>query len=261
MLTACQQAKNTSSSTIKVKGSESMHTVFLELKKHFEKKNPAIQILLEGGGSRTGLTAIKEHQADIGLSSFDFNLQKEFGNSSKIREQVIAYDGIVLITHENNPIDSLTDDQIEGIFEGRVQDWSELGGTSGTILPIFRDENSGTQKFFTEHYNIQKLSPGAISLEENKDIVNKVNANINAIGFIGFAYFAHGVHEIKLAADSFRFSEPTKSNLLNDTYPLKRGLRIYYNEQMNDATKAFIVYLNTEEAKSVIESYGLIGAQ
>lgn len=257
-LSACQQINNSTSSTIKMKGSESMHAVFQELKESFEKSNPDIQIILEGGGSRTGLNAIREQSADIGLSSFEFDLKKELGSTSKVKEQVIAFDGVVLITNENNPLDSLTDEQVEKIYEGQINDWSELGGNPGSILPIVRDENSGTQKFFTEHYAINGLSNSAITLDENKDIVNKVHSNVNAIGFIGFAYFAHGVHEIKLAADSFKFRSPTKSNLLNNTYPLKRGLRIYYNDQLSDSTKAFLVFLNSDEAKSIIESFGLI---
>ncbi len=258
ILFACQPSKDSSSATIKMKGSESMHAVFQELKENFEKSNPGIHILLEGGGSRTGLNAIREQSADIGLSSFEFDLEKELGSTSRVKEQLIAYDGVVLITNENNPLDSLTDEQVEKIYEGQINDWSEIGGNPGSILPIVRDENSGTQKFFTEHYAINSLSNSAVTLDENKDIVNKVHSNVNAIGFIGFAYFAHGVHEIKLAADSFKFRSPTKSNLINNTYPLKRGLRIYYNDQLSDSTKAFLVYLNSEEAKSIIESFGLI---
>lgn len=257
--TACNDPQS-EVSQIRLKGSESMHAVFQQLKADFEKSNPEIQIILEGGGSRTGLDAIREQSADIGLSSFEFDLNKELGATSKVKEQVVAYDGIVIITNENNPLDSLTNEQVEKIYEGQISNWSELGGKSGTILPIVRDGNSGTQKFFTEHYKINGLSNTAITIDENKDIVNKVHSNVNAIGFIGFAYFSLGVHEIKLAADSFKFRAPTKSNLLNNSYPLKRGLRIYYNDQMSDSTKAFLVYLNSDNAKSIIESFGLIKA-
>ncbi len=249
---------NSELSEVRLKGSESMHAVFTDLKKNFEKRYANIHILLEGGGSKTGLKAIKEHTADIGLSSFAFDLSEELGTDHSVTEQVIAYDGIVLITNELNPIDSLTNAQIEDIYEGQVVDWSEMGGKPGTIVPIIRDQNSGTQKFFTSHFAIESVSGSAVVLEENKDIVRQVHSNVNAIGFIGFAYFANGVHEIKLASDNFRFRAPTKSNLLNNSYPLKRGLRIYYKGVVDVATQTFLDYMKTPEAKLIIESYGLI---
>ncbi len=236
-----------------------MHSVFMDLKENFEKSQPHIQLEIEGGGSRTGLEAIKENQADIGLSSFAFDLERELGTNHGILEKTVAFDGIVLITNEHNPLDSLTDDQIERIYEGSIYDWGQLGGNPGNIIPITRDENSGTQRFFTDHFAIEKLSSTAVVSDENKDILNRVQGNINAIGFIGFAYFTQGVHELKLATeDSNGYRSPTKRNLQNNSYPLKRGLRVYYRNSNNEAVNQFIHYLETTEAQTIIESYGLI---
>ena len=258
ILFSCQQS-NTDTYQIKLKGSESMHAVFMDLKKDFEKKHKNIELTLEGGGSRTGLEAIKNHQADIGLSSFEFDLTKELGNNHSVKEKVIGYDGIVLIANENNPLDSLTDDQIHSIYQGSIFDWSQLGGNSGSIVPIIRDENSGTQRFFIDHFNIVSMTRSAVVSAENKEILSKVQGDINAIGFIGFAYFTQGVHDLRLATeDSNGYRSPTKRNLLNNSYPLKRGLRIYYEATQSSAVNTFIKYLDSKEAKAIIESYGLI---
>ena len=64
-----------------------MHAVFLDLKKDFEKTHANIHVTIEGGGSRTGLDAIKDHQADIGLSSFEFNLDRELGANHSVKEK------------------------------------------------------------------------------------------------------------------------------------------------------------------------------
>ncbi len=236
-----------------------MHGVFLDLKKDFEKTHANIHVTIEGGGSRTGLDAIKDHQADIGLSSFEFNLDRELGANHSVKEKVVAYDGIVLIANENNPLDSLTDDQVHSIYQGEVFDWNQLGGKPGTIVPIIRDENSGTQRFFTSHFNIESITRSAVVSAENKEILSKVQGDVNAIGFIGFAYFSQGVHDLRLATeDSNGYRSPTKRNLLNNSYPLKRGLRVYYTLENDDAVKSFINYLDSKSAKAIIESYGLI---
>jgi len=246
--------------SLKMKGSESMYETFLELKNDFEKNQDTVSLTIEGGGSRTGLMAIRDNEADIGLSSFPFDLAKTIGDIHEVKEKVVAYDAIVVITNQSNPLKTLTDEQMHAIYSGKVQNWMEIGGNEGHILPIIRDENSGTQKFFTEHFNIEKVTPSASTADHNADIVSKVSGNSNSIGFIGFAYFTESVNNIKLASDSTQrlFEEPTFRTIENGKYPLKRGLRIYYKDQTNPAVSGFIKYLESDRAKSIIESFGLI---
>ncbi|VXD16235.1 Phosphate ABC transporter substrate-binding protein (PhoT family) (modular protein) [Marinoscillum sp. 108] len=248
---------------LRIKGSESMYETFLELKNDFEKRQDSIIISLEGGGSRTGLMAIKNHEAEIGLSSFPFDLEKTLGSDHHVSEAVVAYDAIVVITNQNNPIDSLSDESLQKIYSGTVYDWNQLGGRPGLILPIIRDENSGTQQFFVEHFGVKQLAPTAKVAHDNAEIVAKVSSNPNGIGFIGFAYFTESVHNMKLPSDSTQtqFEAPTHRNLENGKYPLKRGLRIYYRDTNNPAISGFLQYLKSKHAEGVIESFGLIPVQ
>jgi phosphate transport system substrate-binding protein len=58
--------------------------------------------------------------------------------------------------------------------------------------------------------------------------------------------------------ENLAFVPPTHRNLENNKYPLKRGLRIYYQNTNNQGIKSFLKYLSTDEAHMIIESYGLI---
>lgn len=242
-----------------------MYETFLELKTDFEKYQDSVKVSLEGGGSRTGLMAIQSHEADMGLSSFPFDLDETLGGAHGISEKVVAYDAIVLITNQHNPITALSDEQIQGIFSGKIYDWEQLGGPKGLITPIIRDENSGTQRFFEDHFQVKALAKTAEVEAHNADIVAKVSGNNAGIGFIGFAYFTESVHNLLLhAIDSTpdgTYVAPTHRNLENGTYPLKRGLRVYFREGQDPAVDAFLAYLNTERARMIIESYGLIAAK
>ena len=146
---------------LKIKGSESMHETFLALKSDFEKMQDSISVELEGGGRRTGMIGEKEGNADIGLSSYAFELDSILGVNHGIEARVVAFDGIVLISNEQNPIEQLTREQIAGIFNGAFSDWAELGGSAGEIVPVIRDENSGTQRFFTNYFGIEELGGNA----------------------------------------------------------------------------------------------------
>ncbi|WP_370087941.1 PstS family phosphate ABC transporter substrate-binding protein [Ekhidna sp.] len=246
-----------------LKGSESMHEAFSSLVGDFKKLQDTLDVRIEGGGSRTGLMAIKDQTADIGLSSFPFNLDSILGNDHGINQRIVAYDGIVLINHIDNPIGQLSDSQITNIYSGLVTDWSEIGGEPGAILPVVRDSNSGTQRFFTEHFKIFEVAPTAVVARENHEIVDSVISNKNSIGFIGYAYYTAMVKNIALPAatdrsDTIRFVEPEPRYINNGDYPLKRSLRIYFNEKYDARVMAFLQYLDTDRAKEIIESHGLI---
>ena len=248
---------------LRLKGSESMHEVFSELASDFERTQDTLKVELEGGGSKTGLIAIKQRKADIGLSSFPFDLDSILGENHTVIQRVVANDAIVVINHHENPITQLTNRQVSNIYSGIVKDWSEIGGYPGKILPVVRDYNSGTQKFFTEHFKIFEVAPTAVIAAENHEIVDSVVSNKNGIGFIGYAYFTDMVKNVSLpittnSEDSNEFVAPEPQFLANGTYPLKRALRIYYNSAYDKRVMAFLKYLDSDRAHMIIESYGLI---
>ncbi|PIB34329.1 hypothetical protein BFP72_02275 [Reichenbachiella sp. 5M10] len=246
---------------IYIKGSESMHETFNALKEDFEKTQNTWSIEIQGGGSRTGLMAIKDNQVDIGMSSYGFNLDSILGENHGVEERVVAYDGIVLINNDENPIGQLTNDQIGKIYRGEIVDWSEVGGDPGKIMPIIRNQNSGTQKYFSEFFGLDSLSKDAVVAAENNEIVTKVYEDKRGIGFIGFAYVTLNVKELQLPSvkktDTF-FISPSFKTIRMGEYPLRRGLRIYYREQQDQKVEAFLGYLASERAHNIIERNGLI---
>ena len=240
-----------------------MHEVFSELAADFQKLQDTLSVELEGGGSRTGLMAIQGKSADIGLSSFPFDLDSMLGVSHAVSQQIVAFDAIVVINHHDNPVTELTDRQISNIYSGLITDWSELGGMPGQILPIVRDYNSGTQRFFTNHFKVFEVAPTAVIAKENHEIVDSVVSNKNGIGFIGYAYFTDMVKNIALPStnnqeDSITFIAPEPEYLDNGLYPLKRSLRVYFDENHDSRVDAFLNYLRSERAHIIVESFGLI---
>ncbi len=99
------------------------------------------EILVSGGGSGVGIRAVGEGTADIGMSSRDIR-QTEIEQYPDLVEHVIAYDGIGVIVNPENPVSSLTLDQIKAIYKGEITNWREIDGTTGrlwlsdeTVLP------------------------------------------------------------------------------------------------------------------------------
>ncbi|MCV9389336.1 PstS family phosphate ABC transporter substrate-binding protein [Reichenbachiella ulvae] len=263
LFSSCSPGKQ-EKATLRIKGSESMHETFIALKKDFEKLQDTLAIEIEGGGSKTGLMAIHDQSVDIGLSSYAFDLDSVLGSSHGVAEKVVAHDGIVIINNDNNPIGQLTKEQIGKIYRGEIKDWSELGGKPGEILPLVRDGNSGTQKYFSEYFGLDKTSERVEVAEDNKEIVQKVYQDDRRIGFIGFAYVTLHVQDLQLPSniekDTF-FISPSFNSIRKGEYPLKRDLRIYYQKEGNSRVNSFMTYLASERAQNIIERNGLVPSQ
>jgi phosphate transport system substrate-binding protein len=58
----------------------------------------------------------------------------------------IGAEGLIFITHKNNPTQNITDEQVLGVYcDETVTNWKELGGADGRIVPICRNADSGSQ--------------------------------------------------------------------------------------------------------------------
>ncbi len=263
VLNSCQSGTESSEYQLSITGSESLYKTFDALKRDYEGFQDSIKVELTGGGSRRGLLSIKEGSADVGLSSFPFDLTKELGAGHLVEEKVVAYDGIVLVNHEENVITKLTNEEIKQIYNGTVTNWSQLGGPSGIIKPIMRDSNSGTQRFFIEYFGIDRVVSNAVVAADNRTIVENIWDDANAIGFIGLSYYSIGVKDlfIPTEAGANEYISPVHKNIESGAYPLRRALRIYYKADRNPGLQAFLDYLKTDRAQQVIEGVGLIPAR
>lgn len=64
--------------------------------------------------------------------------------------QAVALDAFVFIVNEGNPIEEISQEEIQGIYSGKLKNWSQVGGPEGEIHPYQRNEQSGSQQLMQE---------------------------------------------------------------------------------------------------------------
>ncbi len=111
------------SGKIVVAGSSSVSPVMEKLIEAYKALNPSVQIELQTSDSTTGVINAIDGTCDIGMASRALkNSEKEKG----VREVTIAIDGIAVIINNDNPVESLKKSDVEGIFTGKINSWSEF---------------------------------------------------------------------------------------------------------------------------------------
>src|SRR5215218_10048078 len=115
-----------------IKGSDTLGAKLVpQLAEQFKAQHPGTTFDIAAEGSTTGIAAIIDGTAQIGMSSRrakPAEVGAASGKDVNMKPTVVAYDGLGVIVNTSNPIKGLTKKQVEQIFTGEVADWSAVGG-------------------------------------------------------------------------------------------------------------------------------------
>lgn len=145
ILSAMAGCSQEASGTVATDGSTSMEKVIGALGEAFEAQNKNMTFTYNPTGSGSGIQAVLEGRCDIGLSSRELKPEE---SSQGLTGTVLAYDGIAVIVHPDNPVSDLTVDTIAEIYTGKITNWKDAGGQDAEIVLIGREAGSGTRDGF-----------------------------------------------------------------------------------------------------------------
>jgi phosphate transport system substrate-binding protein len=257
-ISACSQSDedktgtNGNTYTLSISGSTSVGPLAEKLAdKYVEIKD--IKIEVNQIGSSAGITNATSGVSEIGMSSRDL---KEEEKANGLKETIVAYDGIVVVTHPSNKVKDLTMEQVKQIFTGEVTNWKELGGDDMEIVVVSREDGSGSRDAFQEivDYSSSELVRSAIIASGNGNIKTTVAMNKHAVGFISFEYIDESISTVDING-----VEATAENVLQQTYSLSRPfLFVYKEEDLSTAGQQFIDYILSPKGQSVVSEAGVI---
>jgi len=253
---------------IQQKGSDTLLILAQRWAEAYRKNHGNVEIVVSGGGTGTGISALINKQTDIADASREIK-QSEI-DQAKTKgvnpvEWKVAIDGISIIVNKNNPIKEISLDELRRIYNGTVTKWSQIGGKDTPIIAYGRQSTSGTYVYFEEEIlKGDKYRSDMNQLAGNAEIVQAVINDPNGIGYVGVAYAETRKNEltilsVKKAADSTPY-QPTIDNILSKKYPISRFLYVYTNGIPEGAVKDYIKFIIGSEGQKIVEEVGYIKA-
>ena len=272
ILSSCSpQSVSGSSPTayIENKGSDTIVNLALAWAERYSALNPDVQISVTGGGSGTGLSALISGTVDIANASRQISAEEVAAaekNGIEPQEHVIARDAIAVIVNPNNPIDHLTLEQISLIYQGAINNWSELGGEDRPIVRLSRETNSGTHVYFLEAVirlgdtdSKVIFSRDTLLLPSSEGIIAEVSENPNAIGYDGLGYVTDEVKMIAVATDASGFYVlPSPETVNQNQYPISRDLYVYTAQDPGEAVNTYVDWMTSAEAQDIVTQLGFV---
>ena len=230
-------------------GSDTLANLMTLWAEAFEKEYPNVNIQVQAAGSSTAPPALTEGIANFGPMSRKMkdkeieSFEKHYGY--KPLGVRVAIDALALYVHKDNPIESLTIQQVDAVFSTTrrcgavksVRTWGDLGLTGSWInrpIQLYgRNSVSGTYGYFKQvglcsgdFKNTVNEQPGSAS------VVQSVTASLNGIGYSGVGYVTSGVRSVPIAEDvALPAVAVSNESAMDGTYPLRRYLYVYVNKK------------------------------
>ena len=202
------------SGQITLAGSTSMEKVCNALSESFMEAYPNVTVTTEFTGSSAGLESLAAGSVDIGNASRSLtDEEKETGAV----ENIVAIDGIGVVTDKDNKTETLTTEELTKIYTGEITNWSELGQEDADIVVIGREAGSGTRDAFERLYD--DVNSVLSTMARTKDGVWKKDYDRGVRAYDNTLKYT--VSEWELPRDTFsglltRFWEKNKTSNLSD---------------------------------------------
>jgi phosphate transport system substrate-binding protein len=247
----------------KVKGSDTVLPLTQKEAEVYMKKNGNTSIMVTGGGSGVGISALLSNTTDIAQSSRSLKLDEKMklNDAGKaFKETIIAYDALAVIVNPANKVTKLTREQLEGIFTGKITNWKEVGGDDNKIVVYSRETSSGTYEFFKEHVlNKKNYATSALLMPATGAIVQSVSQTKGAIGYVGLAYIEKTVKALEVSYDKGKtFVAPNVANAKSKKYPITRPLYYYYLTTTEKTINPFVKFVLSAEGQSIVLNEGYV---
>lgn len=223
-----------------------------ELVSH-HKTHESFQLLLDGTNDLIFTVPISEEQK---------KMAKEAGKDLILTP--VAKEGFVFIVNKDNPVDSLTQEQIRDIYSGKITNWSQVGGNDEEIIPYQRNKDSGSQNCMTDFMSGYDLmeAPKSYYLGSMSAIIDGVAFYDNSTRAIGYSVYSYAAKMYENMADVKFIAvdgvKPSNETMANNTYPLLSNTFIAYTDEASADTIKFAQWAISEEGQQCVLESGYV---
>ena len=240
--------------TVATDGSTSMEKVIGALSESFMANNADTTVTYNPTGSGSGITAVQEGTCDIGLSS---RALKDEEKAAGLKETVLAYDGIAIIVHPDNPVSDLTIEQIAQLYTGEITNWKDVGGNDAEVVLIGREAASGTRDGFESITGTKEKCQYRQELTSTGDVITAVSQNPDAIGYASLASIKDSVKALNVDGVT-----PGEGTVKDGSYKVQRPFVLVTVEgkALTPVAQAFFDYATSSDAAAIIAKAGAVAA-
>lgn len=177
----------------------------------------------------------------------------------------IGRDGFVFIVNKDNPVNSLTIEQIQKIYTGEITNWNQVGGNDEEIVAFQREQNSGSQNLMEKMVmkdTKMKESPSGLMIASMEGLIDSVSKNYDGSkSSIGYSIYLYAKEQY--VKDNIKFLSidgvyPSDETIANGTYPLSKIVYAVTRKDVpqDSSVRKLTKWLLTDEGQKTVVAGG-----
>ena len=178
----------------------------------------------------------------------------------------ICKEGFVFLVNDSNPVQSLTDEEVVGIYQGNIVNWSEVGGEDLPLIAYQREPNSGSQTMM----ELAVMKGRSLMPAPSSQIVFGMGALIDsvaeysnakgALGYSMFYYVSSMYVDRAVRMMGIDGVVPSRATIQDESYPYT--VRYYAvlrkEEASNSPARRLLAWILSEEGQHVADNAGFV---
>ena len=263
----CDETGSDGAKTLKINGSTTVNLPVAEAADILRKRDGTrIQVDTQGGSSG-GISMLAEGRVDLGMSSKAIS-EKDHKNFPEVDFQPhqIGADAVALIVSADvwqGGVRSISQEEMRSIYEGRISNWSELGGPDQRVVFFNKEPGRGTWEVFAKWLYGKADSAPAVSFPEvggNEETRSKVSSTRGALSQLSASWVDGAtVYALSLRGSDGRVIEPSADEIVSGNYPMSRPLYLLSDGEPKGEAKQFINFMISEEGQELVRKHGYLG--
>lgn len=247
--------------TVRIAGSETLVELLLpRLITAHQAERGELAFEVSGGGSAQGFRQLLDGTVDLAATSRrSLPVEREhaaianYDLEEETCRHVAAVDVVVLSVHPDNPLKSMTYDQIIGVYcTHAITDWSDFGLEPAPIRALTRDPESGSRALFEDFFCGPMGIHSKVEVSDRAGISLALAEDPAAVGFSSLADVSGAAVALRASADA-RPVAPSQLNVIRGSYPLYNDLYLYSAGEPNDLTASFLSWLQSPGGQEVVD--------
>ncbi|MDR1657684.1 MAG: PstS family phosphate ABC transporter substrate-binding protein [Deltaproteobacteria bacterium] len=243
--------------TLRISGSSTLLPMTQRAAEIYLEKKPDLLLTVSGTGTGEGIRSLIDGNIDIADASRDLKpeeRQRAAESGVELRRWTVALDCLAVIVHPDNPITNISMDQLKGIYDGSISNWSLLGGPDLVIVPVNRDSSSGTFEMW-----IEKILNGArhrrdVQVQSSSGgVAYAVSGNRHAVGYVSLGFLSDSVKALTVEGH-----QPSRETVAAGFYPITRELYMFVRGDCSKETEDFIRFIISPAGVEAIEEEGFL---
>ncbi|MBI5252743.1 MAG: substrate-binding domain-containing protein [Desulfomonile tiedjei] len=227
VLSGTSLAQESTKQRLRLNGAAMASDVVDKWAKQFMEKNPGVEITVIGSSAGKGFQSIIDGTAEIGMMSREIRpdeRNKSAEKGLKLVEKPIGRSAVAVITHERNPVNELTLEQLRRLFSGEYDNWKLVGGPDEPVRCLTRriPESGGAVFFWNTVLHGEPFGKSTVMTETWEAILTACKrAQDLPIGIVPASRNMSGVKLLGMKKDDSSASVvPKAENVENGTYPI-----------------------------------------